>query len=360
MGTLNDYSRRQQLRPHENRPGESLSAFHTVYGLSIIADCPIPGLPPLASQAAESDLRVHLKDAGAIPEDISDSAASVYTSPALDDSGRPTLCVSSFAAGKYFSFFYADGARFTVDCTGRELWADWPEGYFLEDAATYLVGPVLGFVLRLQGITPLHASAVAIESRAIALVGAPGAGKSTTAAAFAHRGAPVLSDDVVAVSDAEDSFLVAPGYPRVNLWPDSVRALLGSEDALPRITPTWGKHFLPLEQNGRPFQSEPLPLGAIYVLGERDPDLPAPLIEDLPACEALMTLVSNTYVNYLLDREMRHREFDLLSRLVSTIPVRRVRPRTDPAGVLGMCDAIAEDARRVMQQLPDCVALGAD
>jgi hypothetical protein len=53
-------------------------------------------------------------------------------------------------------------------------------------------------------------------------------------------------------------------------------------------------------------------------------------------------------VNYLLDREMRHREFDLLSRLVARIPVRRLSPADDASGVLAMGQAVAADARLVM------------
>ena len=41
---------------------------------------------------------------------------------------------------------------------GREIWADWPEGYSLEDACTYLIGQVINFALRLQAFTSLHAS----------------------------------------------------------------------------------------------------------------------------------------------------------------------------------------------------------
>lgn len=337
-----------------------MSVHHLIYGLRIAANRAIPGLMPLVEPDAEFDLRVWLKSTPAFPPGASNSPADFfYTSPGRDDAGQPALRVARLAGGACFGLFYSDGARFAVDREGREIWADWPEGYALEDAATYLVGPVMGFVLRLRGIIPLHASAIAVEDQAIALVGAPGAGKSTTAAAFAHRGFAVLSDDVVALEDGGDRFLVAPGYPRVNLWPDSVRTLLGSEDALPRITPTWGKHYLPLDQNGRRFQSKQLPLGAVYFLGERDPHLTAPLIEEVAAGEALITLVANTYVNYLLDREMRHREFDLLSRLVAGIPIRRIRPSADPSGVLAMCDAIANDARRVMNPSPAGVASGA-
>jgi hypothetical protein len=316
---------------------------------------------PRLDSSCQPDLHVHLKGASAFPPAVSGSSATFfYAGPNCDDAGQPVLRVASFAGGAYFGFFYNDGAHFAMDREGRELWADWPEGYALEDAATYLVGPVMGFVLRLRGITPLHASAIAVEGQAIAIVGLPGAGKSTTAAAFASLGYPVLSDDVVPLADHVDRFLVAPGYPRVNLWPDSVRALLGSQDALPRITPTWGKHYLPLDEDGHRFHSGQLPLGAIYLLGDRDRDRTAPVIEQVAAGDALLSLVANTYVNYLLDREMRHREFDLLSRLVARIPVRSLGPSADPSGVLAMCQAVAADARQVMNASLAGMAGGAD
>ena len=338
-----------------------MSVRHQIYGLRVVANRAIPGLPPQLDSSCEADLHVHLKCAPAFPPAVSGSSATfLYTSPNCDEAGQPTLRVASFAGGAYLGFFYSDGAHFAIDREGRELWVDWPEGYSIEDAATYLVGPVLGFVLRLRGITPLHASAIAVDDRAIALIGAPGAGKSTTAAAFAHLGFAVLSDDVAPLEDVHDEFLVAPGYPRVNLWPDSVRALRGFEAALPRITPTWGKHYLPLDQDRCRFESRHLPLGALYFLGQRDPARAAPLIEEVPAGEALITLVTNTYVNYVLDRGMRQREFELLSRLVARVPIRRIHPSADPSGILAMCAAIAEDARRVMNLCPVGIASGAN
>jgi len=65
-----------------------------------------------------------------------------------------------------------------------------------------------------------------------------------------------------------------------------------------------------------------------------------------------MTLVANTYVNYLLDRNMRRTEFDLLTRVVSEIPMRRVRPLAEPSAVFKLCEAIAGDARRVIAHIP--------
>ena len=205
----------------------------------------------------------------------------------------------------------------------------------------------MGFVLRLRGTVCLHASAVAINDRAIALVGPPGAGKSTAAAAFACAGFPVLSDDVVALVDHGAEFLVPPGYPRVNLWPDAVCSLFGSEEALPRITSTWDKRYLALGQNGHGFASSPLPLGAIYVLDSRNETLTAPVIVEVSGQEAFMALAANTYVNYLLDQEMRRTEFDVLGRLVSSTPVRRVHSPGESSTICNLCEAIAADAKRV-------------
>jgi len=251
------------------------------------------------------------------------------------------------AGGKYYGFFYSDGARFAVSRKGGEILADWPEGYTLEDACTYLIGPVLGFALRLRGTVCLHASSISIGGRAVALLGMAGAGKSTTAACFAGLGYPVVSDDVVVLTEEGSRFLVQPGYPRINLWPDSVRALFGSEDFLPKITPTWEKRYLALDQNGRRFRSQPLPLGAVYVLGEREPGLTMPIIEELSGIVALTTLVGNTYVHYLLDRDMGRRDFDVLSRVVAHIPVHRVRPVADSTKLSALCASIVADTREI-------------
>ncbi len=324
-----------------------MSVSHVVYGLRVRANMALPGLP-LGLDSNGYDVRIRLKDWDSFPTTFSESFEVLYTSSQGFASDQPNLRVGVLPGGDYFGFFYSDGVRFAVERRGREIWGDWPDNYTLEDASTYLIGPVIGFVLRLRGMTCLHASAVAIDKKAIALVGFPGAGKSTTAAAFAQRGFLVIADDVVALAEEGENFLVPPGYPRVNLWPDSVRALLGSEDALPRITPTWEKRYMGLGENGLGFASKPMPLGVIYLLDEREPGLAAPLFEEIVGGDAVAALVANTYVNYLLDRDMRSTEFDVLSRIVARIPIRRVRPTADPAAVFDLCEIIARDAKRVM------------
>jgi hypothetical protein len=238
---------------------------------------------------------------------------------------------------------YRDGTQFIVDCQGTQLWATWPDDLTLEDTATYLLGPVLGFVLRLREVTCLHASAVAIDGKAIAFLGAAGAGKSTTVAAFAKMGYPVLSDDVVALVDKGDRFEVQPAYPRIRLWSESVDALYHAPDALPRIVPThptWDKRYLDLTQAGYHFQPQPLPLAAIYVFGERCDRVDAPLVETISERERLINLVANTYTNYLLDKSLRAKEFEVLKRLLTHVPIQRLIPHSDAIYLPKLCDII--------------------
>jgi hypothetical protein len=293
-----------------------------------------------------------LKEWATFPTRFPGTSEILYASPEDAAPGEPNVRVCVLPRGDYFGFFYKDEVRFAVERHGREVWGDWPENYTLEDACTYLLGPVLGFVLRLRGMICLHASAVAIDEQAIALVGPPGAGKSTTAAVFAQRGFSVIADDVVALVEEGKHFQAQPGYPRVNLWSDSVCSLFGSDEALPRITPNWDKRYLALGENGFGFATKPLPLGVVYLLDSREAALGAPVMDYLSGSDALAQFVTNTYVNYLLDRDMRSREFDVLTRLVVRIPIRRVRPPAAYSGVFGLSEAITNDARRVMARNP--------
>jgi hypothetical protein len=222
------------------------------------------------------------------------------------------------------------------------VWALWPDHSSVEEAATYILGPVLGLLLRFRGVTCLHASAVAIEDSAVAFVGAEGAGKSTTAAAFARSGNAVLSDDVVALVEREDGFWVSPAYPHVCLWPESVNLLYGSPDALPPLSPNWEKRRLALGTGGSRFEETALPLRMIYLLDNRRSDA-GPYIEAVPGQTGLLSLVANSYATNMLDSEMRAREFKTLSSLASKVPIRRLFTSKGDLPPDDLCNVVRQD-----------------
>ncbi len=325
----------------------------SIYGLGVISDRAIPGVPP--STIASEDVRISF---GSLPAWLDEvTAMQVETSYVADyksECGEPALRVFRVLDGKYYRFCYADETEFVIDNAGSEVWAAWREPLTIEDTATYLLGPVMGFVMLLRGVVCLHASAIAIGDEAIALLGPAGSGKSTTAAAFAERGYSILAEDVVTLDDRGDHFLVRPGYPCIRLWPAAVKALYGSETHLPKLTPNWDKCYLDLTGN---FQRDPLRLAAIYHLGERRHDAVAPLVQPLDRAEAMMSLVANTYATKLMDKNMRAREFELLTRVLNHVRLRRVTPHANVSRIGDLCDRILEDffSRKEAQKTQNCL-----
>ncbi|HEX8907528.1 MAG TPA: hypothetical protein VF771_21985 [Longimicrobiaceae bacterium] len=267
-----------------------------------------------------------------------------------EERGEPVLSVWYHPEHAVFHLRYArDGAEFAVRRDAGEVWA-WGAVHE-SDRATYLLGPVMGLVCHLRGIPCLHASAVAVDGRALLVVGAPGAGKSTTAAALAALGHPLVADDVVALRAGDGGIEALPAYPWLRLWPSSAEMLYGSRDALPPIVPGhawWDKRFLDLSEREDAFAAEPLPVGAVYLLEPRSDAVDGAEVTDAEPVEALLTLVAHTYAQYLTDAAMQAAELPVLARLTREVPVRRVVPSADASDLPRLRDAILGDfaARR--------------
>jgi len=303
----------------------------------------MPGLPLANSSVDSPEVEIQLGVRPDLDKQVSrDSDKPIYTSSETRESGEPGLRVWQVAAGKFLRLSYGDGTQFWLDRKGSAVWAAWCEPSSLENTACYLLGPILGLLLRLRGVLCLHASAVAFADRCVAFVGSEGAGKSTTAAAFARLGYAVLSDDVVGLVERRGQFDVLPAYPHLSLWPESVRMLFGSSDALPRFLANWEKRRLALGEDGARFEGRALRLGAIYILGNRCRDT-APSVAAVSAQQALLLLIANTYATNLIDREARGNEFSVLGRLVSSVPIRSISPSEDATRVDDLCRTIRAD-----------------
>ena len=114
------------------------------------------------------------------------------------------------------------------------------------------------------------------------------------------------------------------------------------------VDPDLEERFLALDGGRATFSREELPLGAIYILGHRSAEEGAPSIKPMSAREALLDLVKNTYMNWLLDREQRAVEFEFLAKLVQQVPVRRLIPHADPKKISDLCNLLVEDAQSLI------------
>lgn len=232
------------------------------------------------------------------------------------------------------------------------------------DAAVrrFVLGPGFRAVLLQQGHLVLHGSAVAVDGRAVAFVGDSGAGKSTTAAGFAARGHPFLSDDVTPVYDRAGGPVVPPGHPFVKTEPGTVEALrAGVEDAPTpeRDAEEAGPRGIDAEVAGSgetdagrrlvsppgDLAATPRPLDRVYVVEAGDD----PHVESIPPGRRLLDLVVHSFALY----RTRHAgaaaaHFDRAAAVAAeTAPKRLVRGRTleDLPAVVRTVEADLEASR---------------
>jgi hypothetical protein len=318
-----------------------------VSGLHLLTNQPLAGLMP---QAAPSQVDVRISMGRTLPGGGRQKSKQVrwYASSDLDERGEPLFAISTVAEGGYYLMAYHDGAEFLFDRGGTRVWGVWSESVSIDDRSVCLLGPVLSFVLCLRGITCLHASAISIAGRAIAFVGPEGAGKSTTAAAFALGGYGILADDVVALRPSTAAVLIQPSYPWLRLRPSAVEALFDTAVDVPRLLPRVnGLYFdLDLGRDGYKFEQRALPLAAIYFLIESADDIVAPKVEAMTGREGLITLIASTWATRVLDPSMRAREFETLRRLCANVPLRCVRSSRTRLPPELLCGPILKDVQQ--------------
>jgi hypothetical protein len=333
--------------------------YYSIYGLAVLTNRAVPSLSEVPGPH-EPDLLVRF---GSLPDYWQripeDQQQLWHTSEYLDETDHPVLKVWRATETGDFRFAYSDAVEFVVSKSGSSIWAAWPDTFPIEYITGYLLGPVIGFALRNRGTICLHASAFAVDDRAVLLVGASGSGKSSAAASLAQRGFPILSDDIVALRYVNHRRLMAsPGYPFLRLWPDAVESLFGSVRALPRAGPEWFKCPLDLLGKHYKFQSSPLEVGAIYVLGRRSSRPVVPCVERMSDRSALISLISNTYAGNLIEKSSRSLEFEQLSECIANIPVHQLTAHSSAALLPRLCETIldhyysfshAERAERVVE-----------
>lgn len=308
-----------------------MSQLVEVYGLRVLSPLPLPA-PAAQPTDSPPDVVIHVGARPTGADRWSEAGTHrVYESETEVD-GHPVL-VADRPDGATLRLRYAEGIRFHIAKGGAEVWTDWSAPLTEADAVTFLLGPVLGAVLRERGVLVLHASALVMGGRAWAFVGPAGVGKSTLVAAGAASGVAVLTEDVLALERTGADWFAKPAYEQIRLWDEGAGLVTAPGETLPTLTPTWPKRAFDLAARGSVRVTEPTPLGGIFVLGDRDAGGARPRIEALSATEALTELLAHGYVNYLLDLTAQGRELPALAALAHDLPVRRLVVGSGRAGL---------------------------
>lgn len=311
---------------------------YRAHGLAVVANRPIVDLLEDA-HATHPDVTILFGEQPPVDPAAPESTwfASIHTTA----SGEPALVATRGADRRLFRIAYADGPSFVLDASGSTVWVSWPAALTMADTLSYLLGPIVGIVMRLRGIACLHASAVELNGRAHVFAGPEGAGKSTLAAAFARGGERVLSDDIVTVTRHRSEFLTAPGYPRVRLWPDAMGALPADVPALgDGARAAAGRHHLDLRAGDR-FARRSQPIAAIYFLEYAECAI-QPRIEPVTPVDALPLLAASTFAGRVLDREGRIAEFEMVTDLAASVPMRRLVRAPGLNRIASVCAAVVD------------------
>jgi hypothetical protein len=311
--------------PAQPTPGRRTAGIEPwparAFGVELLVEFEAPALrqgrvhavadPTTLALADAADLEAGWEDEevtplGWLPDERGEALIEIREHP-----GRGVM----FAAGEHGRYLIAPDARH-VACAPPAV----PEWHWQR----MLIGQVLPLLAALRGLHVIHASAVALGDRAIAIAGLPGAGKSTLALEFALAGHPLLAEDVVALRLDAGRVLAEPGVALVNLRPSEEAERLVKAAKLPVLGRSHKIHV------NLPRAASPLPLSALYLLEpSHAPGASEASIESLPG-PSVRDLIGTAFVPYLAGREhlLGHLEFAAAIALTATV----ARVRLDRAG----------------------------
>jgi hypothetical protein len=180
------------------------------------------------------------------------------------------------------SYFYRKGEGITicregaVDPSEEQLW---------------LNGSVYSAVASINGLLPIHASAVAHDGRVFAFTGPSGSGKSTLIAALGQFGFPMFCDDTLVLDLGDpDRILCLPGHKRLKLSAEALE-LTGAE-AGEKVGTGIDKYYAIAPAGD---VTTPLPLAELTFLEQG----PRPTVERLTGAERFARTTDDHYTAHL-------------------------------------------------------------
>lgn len=186
-------------------------------------------------------------------------------------------------------------------------WAGAVVGEALQRWHELVYTQVLPTIAALQGLEPLHASAVAKGGDAYGVIAPSGIGKSSTAAHLVSLGAQFVSDDVLALELLGGRLVAHPGPRLVKLHEHEITAIAPA--ARPRLGTSWGEsdgklHLRPSGVEG------PLALAGLLFL-ERTPGGDQVTVE--PLTGSVPRLLASAYAPHVSTPARLERQLDVFA-----------------------------------------------
>jgi hypothetical protein len=283
---------------------------YEAYGLSVRSQIPLTFPERLRSEAVDVTLTM------AAPEWFARATADAPANPNTDGWYQQFSCPDGSDLLRWPDLF-----EFLVAPDGRSVACRMHEQATLESFQTYLFGHVMSYVLVKQGYEPLHATAVAIDGIAVALLGECGSGKSTLAASLVAAGHRILTDDLLLLRDVNGVLCGFPGPSRLKLFPEVAKVFLPDLAWSAPMNPLTDKLIVPLAHGQR--ESRPIPACRFFALDSSDLETQVAVTPVTPA-DSLIEILRATFNSRLVSPRRLRQQFLAAHRLATRIPVRRL------------------------------------
>ena len=295
---------------------------YIAYGLHIYSSIKLPELTPCQSATADITIRFERLELNPL-----ENSSSYYCFKAENE--------------RMYLFWHEIG---TISISsGKEIIIDPIPNFEERRLRLFILGAAIGTLLHQRGYTVLHASAVAINNKAVVFTADKGRGKSTMAAALHARGQDLIADDVVAIDfNDRKQPIVYPAFPQLKLWPDAITHLGQNPDELPKLSNKFEKREYISKTD---FTKQPLKLQQIFVLGQDDEIA----VKQLSPQQIILYLIKNTYVARFGTALLPSGDISQLSKLselANHVSINRlVRPNS-----LELLDRVAETVEKYVKE----------
>jgi hypothetical protein len=240
-------------------------------------------------------------------------------------------CLQYRVTGDYDVLFRADSSALIVR---------YDRSRSVELLAPLLAGGVLAMASTLRGRSCLHATTVAMDGCAVAIVGDVGAGKTTTAGLLIRADSQLIGDDILAPIELDGAFVAPRGLLELR-FRDSAELLAHSLTARQvRRTADGRVGVVPTCVATR----DDTPL-ACFVVPRLDAQSSNVAVRELSRAEAFRLLTASPRLEGWRDPAIIEQEFDLVARLATAIPVIEL----SLGGTDSMSLASADEVRTAIQ-----------
>lgn len=230
-----------------------------------------------------------------------------------------------------------------VDCQGKGLFKIDKNNIDISwynkgtDSAHYFQTIGLALWLELNNVLCIHANALAYKNQAIAFVAPSRTGKTTLTAELCKKEFSVMTDDMMALHQQNNEYVVYPSWPIARMWPETLEIINNKNtNELEKVHQDFAKKIININENSEyNFCEQPKKLKTIYILNrvedttnnsENNNKISTVCnITTLSSAEAVILLIQNSILGSAYKAlSLEQQRFIKLTQLVKNVSIKKI------------------------------------